>query len=844
MSTEGLFQIVSMGRTLYGKKPELVVQDAARLFSIPEPQARRLLLKGWVIKDQLASAQALKYRAGLHNIGLRVKVYPAGRFDNLQLIARIQVAQRRSAQGSKSDRSEGRGTHAPVIEDKSRNPAVHGQQSRARRQPAVSSKGAALRAVRPFNASGGMKHLFRDDKTFSPAGISAAGEVILGLIPAVVLPGIFILLLGFCAYGTGYALWQIPLAVWQGGLNGVVVALSLVATAFCIVVLLLVSPYFRPLRDLQSKPGVRALSRSEGRELLRLLELLSTSLGLPKVQRVWIGPDARVFSGPSFSQVVSQVLPLHLGLAGVVALPGREALALVARALGLYCGRVNGFLAWLVLGGGSRLESMQWALENERSAVCNSGRPSGLQKPVHRLLVICGHFLLPLIERLDNLHRALTSRAARYLEARADLYAAGVIGSEAFAKFAQRWHRLVHADLLVAEINRDALLLGQCLENIPAAVQWTLEKLDRETCKAIELAMAQTSDPWDSGQAADDTRISAISQQRLPAQITRAFSLRDFFCDLDGLARAVSLASAGPDCQVVPNRQLLSSNSGVQEAVDVLNVYFNRLPPHTLLPLERPAAEQVKGMDLQATIDWLRGKLIELRGLRKQRQGLLGCLVAMQLGAALIRAKVQISPQNYSLESTSLTAAQEMAAVKRSELEETERQLQKVYAIFYQRLCLAIALMPSKAQQSAQSHLRQLSAYEPLAPHLEQLASYSKSLALLARHLTPEMVERELVKKYLALSARTLNALQVIVGSSETLKAQDLHSILDIKAKSDLPRHHREMRAALQAMESRCRYANSVIMQGYRVQLGTLLVPCLEQEQQLGVKPLRLLRTV
>ncbi|MFS1525377.1 hypothetical protein ACL7TT_14910 [Microbulbifer sp. 2304DJ12-6] len=844
MPGQGLFQIVSMGRTLYGKKPDLVIQDAARLFSIPEAQAHRLLLKGWVIKDQLVSAQVLKYRAGLHNIGLRVKVYPAGQFDNLQLIARIKVAQRRRAQGTKTDRGEVRRANIPVIKGNRTNATMHRQQSATRHQPAASPKGAGLNTVPPCNATDGVEHLFSGDKTLPPAGVSGAGPVLLGLIPAAVLPGIFILLLGFCLYGAGYALWQIPLAIWHGGLNGAVVALSLVSAAFFMAVLLLALPYFRLPRDLQGKPGVRELSRSEGRELLRLLELLSASVGLPKVQRVWVGPGAKVFSGPSLSQVLSQVLPLNLGLACVVSLPGRDGLALAARALGLYRGRMSGFFAWLVLDGGRRLELMQWALENERSAVCITGTPRGLQKPVHRLLVICGHFLLPLIERLDNLHRALTGRAAQHLETRADLYAAGVIGNEAFAEFAQRWHRLVHADLLVAGINRDALALGQCLENIPAAVQWTLENLDGETCKAIELAMAQVSDPWDCGQAADDARISAVSQQRLPARVTRAFSLGDFFSDLDTLTRGVSVASAGPDCQIVPNRQLLRSNCGAQEAAGVLDAYFNRLPPHTLLPLDRPVTEQVQGMDLQATINWLRGKLVELRGLRGRRKELLGCLVAMQLGAALIRVKVQISPQDYCLESTSLVAAQEMAAVKRSDLEETERQLQQIYAVFYQRLCLAVALMPSKVRQAAQIQLRCLSAYEPLAPHLEQLAGYSKSLALFARHLTPELVERELVKKYLALSARALNALQAIVRSSESLKAQGLHSVLDIKVKPDLPRHHREMRAALEVMESRCRYAASVIMEGYRVQLGALLGSCLEQEQQLGVNPLRLLRTV
>ncbi|MFA0812870.1 hypothetical protein [Microbulbifer epialgicus] len=834
MAGQDLYQVVSTGRTLHAKGSDQVVRDAAKLFAIPEPQARRLLLKGWVIKDQLASSQALELRAGLQKIGLRVEVCPAGKFDNQQLIARIKVAQRHKARAAKG---------APPSDS---NSAGRSHENQPKRAPGKRSAATKVEATVTAKASTGGQQFIGDSK---PPITSFWGRALVGLLPALVLPVIFMGVAALCLYGAGYALWQIPMAAWQGELSGGVVAFSLLmAACFIFLLSLFVFPYLWFPRNVGPKPSEIPLNRSEGRELFRLFEQLSEKTGLPRVQEVTLSPDAQVFTAPTFAQVMRQELPLNVGLASVASLRGGEGMALVARGLGLYQGKLHGLLAWLVLDGVYRLERMQWALENERSALCTSGEPNRLQKPLHQLLVACGYFLLPLVERLEGLHRTLTKGSAKYLESRADLWAADLIGSEAFAAFAERWHRLIHADLIVAETGREAAALGQCFENIPAAVAWILDNLDEETCKAIELAMGQTSDPWDACEAADLKRVDAVQQRGLDARIRRAFSLQDLFTDFARQAASVSTAGAGPDCQVVENRRLLCASREVAEAVQVLDTYFNRLPPHSFLPLRRSTSEDMQGMDLQTSIDWLRGKLVELREMRGRSEALRQHMAAMQLGVALIRNKVRINPQDYSLKSASLASAQEAVAVKRSELEETEKQLQQIYAVFYQRLCLALVAMPTKERQEARNLLRHLAAYEALATHLERLAGYGRSLALIAQYLSPGLGERELVQKYLALAARELDATFATVESSDLLKAQGLDSALCIKAKREplqlLPQRHKEALALVQALEARCKYASSVILEHYQVKLATLLNSCLEREQQMQLNPLRLLRTV
>ncbi|GAB2898861.1 hypothetical protein ACCI51_08240 [Microbulbifer echini] len=831
MAGQDFYQVVSTGRMLHAKKPESVTSAVAELFSIPEAQARRLLLKGWVIKDRLSSAQAVEYRTGLHKIGLRVEVCPAGKFDNQRLIAKIKVAQRRKAKAIQKEGSKN--TAAVDGATESLSPAMKNIDSRRSKA-----------SVRPKTTTK-TEPLFSDIKT--PV-TSMGWRALLGLLPALVIPAVFICAAALCLYGAGLAFWQIPAAVWQGELSGGIVFAGLGGATFCIFLLLLLAfPYFYFPRDTRARSAEISLEHPESKDVFALFKQLSSATGLPKIHTIIIRPDARVFSMPRFSEVMRQELPLHLGLASVASLDGRGTLALVARGLGIYQGKLNGLLAWLVLDGVRRLEQMQWALENERSVLSSTGEP-GLLKPLHQILVTCGHFLLPLIERLENLHRAVTRGSAQYLESRADLWAADLIGSAAFAEFAENWHRLVHADLVVAETSREAAAVGQCFENIPAAVAWTGENLDEETRKAIELAMGQASDPWDIFEAADLQRIEAVQQRSLSARMQREICLRTLFADFPRLARDISVISCAPDCQVVENRRLLCASREAEEAQQVLAVYFNRLPPLTLLPLRRPASPEMQAMGLQASIDWLRGKLIELRELREQRESRRTQMVTVQLGAALIRAKVRIQPQDYLLTSVNLATAQEVAAVKRSEFEEVEQQLQHIYAVFYQRLCLAVVAMPARERQQARTLLSHLAAYDVLASHLERLAGYSVSLTLFAHRLSQDLAERELVQKYLALSARELDATFATVESSELLKAQGLDSALCIKAKREplqqLPQRHQEALAVVGTADARCKYASAVIMEHYQIQLSALLQCCLRREEQLELSPLRLLQAV
>ncbi|AWF81056.1 hypothetical protein BTJ40_09655 [Microbulbifer sp. A4B17] len=843
MAGQDLYQVVSTGRTLHAKEPGPVIRDVAKLFSISEPQARRLLLKGWVIKDQLVSDQALEFRTSLQKIGLRVEVCPAGRFDNRELIAKIKVAQRRKAQVSAASASEKpRAGTDPFV--------AAGQESPGVGQARVSTSPTTVTdqpAVQPQGSPSSVEQILSEASRLQTDTVTSQGKALWGVVKATIVPSVFLSILSACVFFSGYALWQIPLAAWQGELTGVVVTLSLISVLLALFIgLLLAWPFFCFSPRLRDQSGPRQLLPADGKQALQLIELMADKLGLPKISQVFVSADSQIVSQPSFFQVLQQRLPLTLGLASVASMEGREVLALVGRGLAVYRGRLLGTLGWLTYGAMQRLELMQWAFENERSAVSPNNTPGILVKPFHRMLVTGGYIFLPLLQRLEALHCRLTAGSAVFLQQGADSVAAQIIGSNALADFARKWHKLVHADLLVTEINREAQAMGRSCVNTPEAVRWVQENLDADTCDAVDAAMAQARDPWDIQQAIDSECVVELIERGFPGQIRSAVPLQSMFVDFAGLAIAVTAEVAGQDCEMVENRLLLSSSKESEESAEVLEEYFNRLVPLTMMPLRRPASTEMQAMDLQGTIDWLRSKLVELRDLRGRREDLQIRVFAMQLGAALIRGKVRITADDFCLQGSSLAAAQERIAVKRTELEESHKQLQQIYGVFYQRLCLALVTMPADQRQVARNQLRHLAAYDNLAPHLDRLAGYSHSFAMFSRHLSPELNERELVQKYMALSVREIDAIVAAVQGSELLKEQGLAAALDLKAQREspkkLPQGHQEALDVLQVLESRCKQIRAAILEHYQIQLATLVRQCLEREKQLQLNPLRLLK--
>ncbi|SHE70437.1 hypothetical protein SAMN04487965_0472 [Microbulbifer donghaiensis] len=844
MSGQEKFQVVSAGKTLRARAPEAVVQDAAKAFSIPLSQARRLLVKGWVIKDQLSSKQVLEYRSRLQKIGLRVDVFPAGQFDNRALIAKMQFAQQRRA------RNEGATTSAPVSTEVGREVVAHlPAQTREAATAAVTAEVAEAASTRKGGARAQVESLFNDVTPTVKSSSVERAQLVAGIFAGALVPALFVILLGLCGYSVLRAVWQLVQAIVSGefgAFTAIGSLLSVLLAAF--VAALLVLPFFAARRLVPQDPDVIPLQPTDAKGLSLLLQVLADKTGLPEVRQVSVAAGVDVVVEPTLADVCSQQLPLRIGLSAVRSLNGNELLALVARACGAYRGKLGGVSAWLVLDTARRIQHMQWALENDRSIVSPSGEASALRRPLHLMLSSCGKAVLPLLDRLYGLHRALTATVARRLERRGDAWAAQLLGSREFTVFAEKWHQLVHAELLVAEINREAAVAGQHLQNYPAAVLWMFSNLDDETRSNIELAMAQESDAWDSAQAADNERIGWAEELALQPLLSREFAVQKLFEDLAELERSVSAGIAAEGTRPAENQRLLCVSKEAEQALQILAEYFNQLPPRRFLPLKAPASEELQAMDLQETINWLRGRLVELRELEQRYDTLRTRGAAMQLGAALIRIQSDIQPQEFFLSGTTPSMADESVRDNRVRRQEMGQQIQQIFGVFNLRLRRALELMPAGERQAAAQILQQLSAYQALAPHLDRLENYADMLGLMIDRLSLEPAQRDLVQKYFALAVRELESLFSVVDASDDLRRLGLGAALEQRVElapaPKLPDKRPALVDTLQTLELKCKNASAAIAEHYRVLLCRLLQPCLKQERKLKVKPLRLLGAV
>ncbi|WP_323844549.1 hypothetical protein [Microbulbifer magnicolonia] len=865
MSAEEKFQVVSAGKTLRAKAPEAVLQDAAKAFAIPLAQARRLLVKGWVIKDQLSSKQVLEYRTRLQQIGLRVEVFPAGKFDNRALIAKAQFAQQRRVRSQTAGLEAASTVSAdmavvepsPPVEPQRAPPQSveprKAERQRADQQRADQQRAEPVATAATSSGKGGaraqVEALFSDEL---PAVRETAAEragLLLGMLPAALVPGLFVLLLCLCGYTVARALWQIPQSILAGEFSALTATGSLISVSLAgFICALLLWPYFFVRRLAPARNGAIDLQQSDAKGLYLMLDVLAEKTGLPAVERIAVTVGVEVIAEPDLAEIRRQRLPLSIGLGAVRSLRGNELLALVARSLGVFRGKLGGLTAWLVLDTARRLQQILWALENERNVVSVSGDASALRKPWHVLFASCGRALIPLVERLDGCHKALCAPVARRLEKRGDAWAAQLLGSDAFVAFAEKWHQLVHADLVVGEINREASVAGQRLQDYPAAVLWMLCNLDDDTRSNIELAMAQASDPWDNNQAADNERIAWAEALALQPLLQREFSLQKLFENFTDLVNATSAAVAAEGARAVENHRLLTVSKEAERALQRLGEYFNQLPPRLFLPLELPAGEELQTMDLQEAVDWLRGKLVELRELEQRCDNLRARGVAMQLGSGLIRIQGSIQPQEYFLSGSTPAAADESVRDNRVRRQELAQQIRQIFSVFYLRIRRALAAMPAGERQLAEKTLEQLAAYEPLQTRLDRLENYAEILGMAIDRLSLESDQRELVQKYFALAAQELEAVFTAVDASEQLRGLGLHSALqervDRSPVPKLPQKRQALIDVLQALELKCKYASAAIGEHYRIQLARLLESCLKQERAMDIRPLRLLKPV
>ncbi|MFD1216493.1 hypothetical protein [Microbulbifer celer] len=862
------FQIVSTGKTLRAAPPQDVLRQAARAFSVSAGQARKLLLKGWVIKDELTSGQVVQYRTQLQQIGLRVEVYPAGKFDNRVLLSRLEYAQRRRerklAGGVRPAQAANAGevTEATAPRTVSQSsapkavaPAREVSTSEAEVPPGTQPQSVP---VKPNNGKARQQLVSLFDDAGKPAPRNVATETLylwFGIVFAATVPMLFALLAAVCLYQGGLALWRIPAAIMAGEFGAGTVAGSGVALLLlALFASLFLWPYYRSGRALASEhsPATIPLKQSDAPGLFLLLEVLQEKTGLPLPRQVAVTPGADIAARSAGIRAhLRGEVTLTLGLASARGLSGGESLALIARALCFHRGLPLSLASWLVTEPARRLESMQVVLESEQTPVSDLAR-NGPAKVLQTLLASSGLALIPIVERLQALHRLVSGRLATRVQGQGDAWAAHIIGSDAFTAFAERWHQLVHADLVTGEINREAQLMGKRLQDYPAAVQWLFENLDQSTRLGIEVAMGEEADIWNPLEPANNERVFQVEEREVSAVLAHQdFSLVKLFADFAELSARISKLGGEEGCRVVENRLLMTASEKSEQAQKVLAEYFNRAIPRDMLPLEGPKNEALQRLDLQETIDWLRERLVELQELEQRRNSLLVQAARIQLGTALIRASSNREPATvdagkYHLNGFTPAAADESRRDNRARMKECMQQRERVFSMFYQRIEKSLAGLGAGGQEKARKLYRELKAYKALAEPLSAVEGCGDLLSEMVAEVPAERVAPPLVQKYINLAVAQVTKLREAVAGHAEVLGDDLSEALvafvesTALSESEIPEGGRETADRLQAVGLCCKSAGAVVLERYHHTLASLLRLCLEEERRLNIRPLRL----
>ena len=880
MSVQQKFQIVSAGKVLRSRNPEEVLEKMASAFSITAQQARRLFLKGWVIKDELSSGQVVQYRTQLHQLGLKIEVHPAGKFDNRAILARMQFAQKRKARKDAVKPADANGAAPGAGGNTGSNPGAKSSTSPAVVKPnepvaAPADSGQGQRAApqkqqtraadsAASSARRQLEDLFAhtDSVRFESAAQRLA--LIPRLLSAMLVPALFVGVLSLCLVTLGATLWSVPASILAGsaGAAAAVAGAAVKVLLLFLFAALFLYPYFAASKIAATSRavGIR-LRKADAPGLFLLLDVLEARTGLGIAGKL-AGPrnlaanQARgtlVEVTPGAEVLVCRSgggqLTLSLGLATVASLKGGELLALVARALSYYQGALVRAASYCTLSTAQNLQTMLDALESERTILGADEPVNPVLKPLHKMLSASGLALVPLVERLQALHRASSGALARRLEARADAAAAAIVGSEAFAQFAERWNQLVHADLVCGEINREAQLTGRRLANVPQGICWLYRNLDEPTRASIELAMSEDTDCWSPQEPAGHERVAVVEDLSLPAALQRSdFSVQKLLVEFEELCIKSSRIGVDDSCRAVENRLLLTASKETEEAQRVLLEYFNRVIPRGLLPLQGPVNAELAELGLQEAIDWLRSRLVDLQEQEQRLAQLQLRGAAIQLGAALVRANVRVDPREYHLSGTTPSAAEASRKDNRARVQECMQQLEQLHRMFFLRIQGALTSMAAADRGAAEDALAQLKRFETLREPLNALGGCGDVMSELIERLPTAEVPSALLQKYAQLAVQQIRAVHVAVkegaGGQPGLLSQTLMEKLQAcaAAEPELPASTRtgDLVGALQELELRCKNACAYVYEGYQSALARLLALCLEEESRRKIKPLRL----
>ena len=517
------YRVVSQAAPVKGKMPQDVIQGLARL-GMKAEQATALLQKPLTIKKDLDNPKALEYLEKFTEAGLLVK------------IEAYEVA-----------------------------PA---QQAKAGPNP-TDDVFALLDAT--FAQSIKPTTLTRDyQKSFAVALATS-------LVSPLIYVGLIVLsvwaLVWYFTSGHGLLFGGIE---WHGKFLLFLGISSWVVPAVAGSVLILFLLY--PLWPQGKAPKPYVLDRKKHARFYKLIEKMTTSIGVPAPQFIEVIPDMNAAAGPvhGMASLAKGELKLIIGMSLVMGTSVQQFMGVLAHEFGHFSQRssmmayiwINTVNHWLWQCGygqdawTERLERWQEQFENE----------------IAQVSLFVTEWLLQLVRLLfQNLYKLnvrLTHPMSQQMEFDADLYEARVVGSAQFRAGTLALRRMGHAWSLASRTTFQGLHeQDKMLRNLPAAAREIAGGFSPVLMKKIEddLQVEETR-YWDTHPAdlerianAENAGESGILHCELPASVL--FSEVEKLCETATLNWYLKLGISGAREFIVDNAVLLQAAKSVSKPV-------------------------------------------------------------------------------------------------------------------------------------------------------------------------------------------------------------------------------------------------------------------------------------
>jgi Zn-dependent protease with chaperone function len=368
--------------------------------------------------------------------------------------------------------------------------------------------------------------------------------VLLVSLVMVLLPLVYIALIGVVCYGVYYHMVQHTGIVTAGRGRGAVLALIAYLAPLvigCILIFFMIKPLFaRPSRERR----IRSLGRAGEPILFEFVDHICAAVGAPRPSRVDI--DCEVNASASFrrgiwSMLTGGDLVLTIGMPLVAGLSVRQLAGVLAHEFGHFSQGVGMRLSYLIRAISHWFTRVVYERDTWDDWLSRS--TEGLDLRIAWVLYLAKLFVWltrKILWVLMMIGHGVSGYLLRQMEFDADRYEARLAGSETFETTCRRLHELMAAYQKSQNDLGRFYREGRLGDNLPKLIQVNLQEIPAEVRTELDAAIDQSQTGWFDTHPADRARIESARRERAAGILHIDQPAADLFIHYDHLCRGVT----------------------------------------------------------------------------------------------------------------------------------------------------------------------------------------------------------------------------------------------------------------------------------------------------------------